>query len=141
MTIKEAELFIPDPVVLLELTLILAGHDSTKLVHVDSAGGGWDNSTDLVAVVADWELQSEDLRVAIKALLLIHSVTIAVQIRIDKIFSEQTKQDSHCLVDVVHSLAIGVIDSDEHFLDRRWASKDILRDSRRFEESVDEVPG
>ena len=79
------------------------------MIQIDPTGCCRDDSAYVIAFVANGEFQAEDLRVAVVALLSIHSVAIALKIRIDKIFSQKTKQDSHNLVNVVHCLAVNVV--------------------------------
>ena len=113
----------------------------SQFIEIDPASSGWNDSSNLVASIANGELVSEDLRVTEETFLLINGVAIAVLVRINKIFAQQTEQDCHGLVDVVHCPTVSVIERDEDLKDSRWSVQHILRDPGRLNESVDEVPG
>ena len=91
LAIKETEFSIPDPAVLRELSLIFTLENVHQVAAVDSAGSSGNDTALVITLVANGELEAEDLRVAIVTFLLVNSVAVAVQVREDKIFSEQTE--------------------------------------------------
>ena len=91
LAIKETEFSVPDPAVLSELSLIFTLENVHQVAAVDSAGSSGNDTALVITLVANGELEAEDLRVAIVTFLLVNSVAVAVQVREDKIFSEQTE--------------------------------------------------
>ena len=141
LTIKESELFVPHPVSLIIDGIVATDENLAQFIEIDPTSSGWNDSANLVAPVAHRELVTEDFRVAEEALLLIDGVAIAVLVRIYNIFTQQTEQDCHGLVNVVYCPAVGIVERDEDFEDSRWSVQHILGNPGRLDESIDEVPG
>ena len=121
LTVKEAELFVPNPVVLLIDCLVTTDEHLTQFIEINSASSGWNDSAGFVASVANGELFTEALRVAEEAFLFMDSVAIAVLVCVDEIFAQQTNQDCDSLVDIVHCPAVSIVERDEDLKDS-WRS-------------------
>ena len=138
--VEEAEVSVPNPIVLGEQTLIFTLEDVLQLGQADRACGRREHSASAVTVVTDGELHAEKLRVSVVAFLLVDGVAIAVLVRVDDVLSEHAEQDSHQLVDVVNNLPVLCTESSKDLHGGRGHAKFFLGNSGRLEESVDEVP-
>ncbi len=76
-----------------------------------------------------------------ESFLLHTSVSITVHVRVYKIFSEQTEENSHSLVNVVQCLAMVSLQGHEDLHDCGGSSQNFFSLSRGVEQAVHEVPG
>ena len=69
------------------------------------------------------------------------TISVGVLAAVDEILAQHAEEDSYDLKDVVHGLALSLLQSDKNFEDSAWVSKGFLGNACGFKEAVNEVPG
>jgi hypothetical protein len=132
---------IPEPLHRFFLSLILADEHAAQHVVVDCPSSLRNYSANRIASVLIAEADSEKLRVSVIALLLAASISVAMHVRVDKIFSQQTKENGNCLIDVVQSFSMVCFKRHEDFHDCRRATQHFFSFSCGVQQAVNEIPG